>query len=235
MKVQHILPIIMVILYHNLLFAEVDLKKQFSSISILKDVIQKTTSKHQYDWRVDDYEIDLIYGYLDEQNNFENNISGIGFIFLNPNGFSYRIALARVNYWPTPSSNLVGRTPFKQRSGTNRYQLSFQGLLSIMEGRAITRLSPTISDIEFALFGFAGISYNHYLNRTTLAIKESIARFPGQDPMTPRFTLELGLKWNLYLPNSYGLTFEPSLGIPINSEGRLKYWMQFVVGSFVVL
>jgi len=201
-----------------------------SSEGLVQEALSEVKNPHAFDWRKSSYELELGYDYADEKNNFENDGAHLGLAFPTSSGFLTRLALRRMLVYGSESSNKVGRTPFRQPAGVSRYELMVGGGMSLVEGRAITRLSPWLPDLEHVLHFTFGVHYSHP-NKTWIPRRDDPPdTLPGQRPVNSRWVLEAGLKYQLYLPSAFGLFYEISRHFPLQPAAGQRSWTVFSGG-----
>jgi hypothetical protein len=179
----------------------------FESPGLLQDVISSIDNPLQYEWRRNDVELSLGYGYSDEQNNFESEVFEFGLGLPQRGGQIIRFNFRLIDVSETASSKKLGRTPFTQEATVRRYEIGLSFLYALMEGKQITRFSPAIPDLETVLLGVAGIHFAQPNRNWKNPIKRDVETFPGMSPVTYKYGLELGLEWQVFLPSSFGLKF----------------------------
>lgn len=202
---------------------------------IVADVVSEVRSPRAYDWRRNSYELQLGYGYIDEQNNFENEVFELMVGFPGSGGFMPRMGIRRVHMMGTPSSAKLARTPFKQEAGMTRYEVVGGFGMSLMEGRNFSRLSPWLGDFENVVMLWAGGHYSHPNATLTPKKNEKPKPMPGQKPVNQKFVIELGMRWSFYLPKNYGLYMEAMYQFPTSANEDLKSWNYFVGGVTVAV
>ena len=212
-------------------FADAD---PLSSTGLAQDVVSHATSPHAYDWRRADAELQAGYGYIDEANNFESDVFELGAGVPAGDGSLLRLGIRRAYVRSTPSSNDIGRTPFKQKALPTRYEVYGGYAFGLLEGRSMTRFSPTLPDFEHAMFLWTGAHYSH--PNAGLVPKRSAPppTLPGQDPVNAKIVLELGLRWQIYTPQSFGVFFEAMTCRPLGERGAhpWQYLASGVLWSF---
>ena len=201
-----------------------------SVAGIVKEVTSRAESPHAYDWRRAAAEVQLGYGYTAEANNFDTDTVELGVGIPVSGGSLLRFGLRRAMVHSTPSSNDIGRTPFKQGAQSTRYELFGGYGFGLLEGRSMTRFSPMLPDFEQILLAWGGAHYKH-LNRTWLPMRsDPQAPLPGQDPAYAKINIEIGLRWQVYMPQSFGLSFEAMQVRPMGGSGKLRYWAYYSGG-----
>ncbi|MCX6109529.1 MAG: hypothetical protein NTZ90_08005 [Proteobacteria bacterium] len=201
-----------------------------SVAGIVKEVTSRAESPHAYDWRRASAEVQLGYGYTAEANNFDTDTVELGVGIPVSGGSLLRFGLRRAMVHGTPSSNAIGRTPFKQGAQSTRYELFGGYGFGLLEGRSMTRFSPLLPDFEQVLLAWGGAHYNH-LNRTWIPMRsDPPAPLAGQDPAYAKINIEIGLRWQVYMPQSFGLSFEAIQVRPVGGSGQLRYWAYYSGG-----
>jgi hypothetical protein len=100
----------------------------------------------------------------------------------------------------------------------------------LIEGRALSRLSPLIVDVDQVVRAEASIHYSHPNSDPYPRRKKYFEPKLGQDPVNSTWVLELGVRWQLYLPESFGIYVEATEHLPLAETGDLKRWNAFIVG-----
>jgi hypothetical protein len=205
-----------------------------SATGLTQDVVSRAESPHVYDWRRADAELQAGYGYIDEANNFESDVFELGVGIPAGDGSLLRFGLRRAYVHGTPSSNDIGRTPFRQKALPTRYEAYGGYAFGLLEGRSMTRFSPTLPDFEHAMFFWAGAHYSHPNAGLVPKRSEPPKPLPGQDPVNAKIVLELGLRWQIYTPQSFGVFFEAMTCRPLGERGAppWQYLASGVLWSF---
>lgn len=193
---------------------------------MVPEVISRAESPHAYDWRAATFELQLGIGEVLENNNFNTAAYELaGGVPMQ--GSMLRFGLRRVDVFSTPSSDDIGRTPFKQAAQSTRYELFTSYAFGLLEGRAMTRFSPLLPDVENTLFLTIGAHYSH--PNASLIPRRSDTPPPlnGQEQVNANFVLELGLRYQVYLPQNFGLAIEAVENLPLGSTDALHHWAYF--------
>jgi hypothetical protein len=202
---------------------------------IVSEVVSESRSPRAYDWRKKAYELQLGYGYIDEENNFENEVFELMMGFPSDGGFMPRFGVRRVIVMGTESSDKLARTPFKQEAGMTRYEIVTGVGISLLEGRNFSRFSPGLGDFENVILAWGGIHYSHP-NATWIPKKnEKPRKLPGQKPVNQKIVFELGMRWAVYTPKDYGLYLEAMYHLPFGATEDLKDWNYFAGGIAVAV
>ncbi len=201
-----------------------------SAMSLAREVVQASQSLHAFDWRKMATELSFGYGYADEANNFDTESFNLGLGIPTGDGYLIQGGLRRTLVYSTPSTNQLGATPYLQEALTSRYELYGGLAASLVEGRAMSRLSPWLPDLEFVLFGVGRLHYS----RSTQDWQPWSSRKPpsklGQKPITSNLGAELGFRTQVYLPIHIGLYFEWLYIRPRSGGQDLKSWRYFEGG-----
>jgi hypothetical protein len=201
-----------------------------SSSSIISEVISRQSSPVSFDWRSAGFELNIGYGYIDEANNFENEVIEITPAFPSSSGITYKAIMRRVKVFATDSTNTLGRSPFVQAAGVTRYQLGAGINYSVLEGRSITLLSPSVPDFEHVLFLSGALTFNHPNDGLIPRKSEPPKILLGQRPVNSPIVYEFGLRWQIYTPKSLGFYFEMDRAIPASDTKELRGWTYFSMG-----
>lgn len=205
-------------------------RSHLSSAGLLEEVISQVENPHVFDWRKASFQLELGLGYPVETNNFESRAYELALGIPLNGGMIFRTGLRRVKVSETYSSRLIGRTPFLQEAGISRYDLIAGLDYSILEGRSITRFSKWIPDLQHVLFLKAAGYYSHPNASDMIKLKDKPQAYPGQDVFRSAVNLELGLKWQLYLPQAFGFYLEASQHYPLSRGDHLHSWLYFAGG-----
>ena len=198
--------------------------------SLVQDVISRSESPHVSDWRKYKFEMQAGYGYVEERNNFTNSAYELSGALPAGAGSQFRFGLRRVLMQRTDSTDKIARTPFKQAAQYSRYELQVAYAYGLMEGRAMTRLSPMIPDFEHATLINVGVHYNLPGEKTLPSRGTPPQPLPGQQPVNSNFNFEIGLRWHLYTPQTFGFYLEAAYQRPMSATGALKSWNYFSGG-----
>lgn len=213
-----------------------DTAQALSLPGLFDEVVTKTKAKHVYDWKRATYELQLGYGTVDEKNNFENAAWDLGFGVPTDSGWIFGGGLRRVIMASTASSDDVGRGPFTQDAQMTRYELYMNANWRILEGRAMTALTPWISDLEMATFLILGFHFNHPNKGNMPKKTDKPAPYTGQRQVNAEHVFELGLKWQVYTPQSFGMFFTIERQMPIlgntGNLGAFNYLSGGILWSF---
>jgi hypothetical protein len=196
----------------------------------VQEVISRSSSPHISDWRQASYELELGYGFSAERNNFDSETYEAAAGFPTGSGSLFRLGLRHASVHSTPSSTDMGRTPFTQSAQSTRYEFFGGYGWGLLEGRSMTQLTPLLPDVENATFFWIGGHYSLPDATWLPQIGNTPARMPGQDQVNARFNLELGLRWHVYFPRSFGIYFEAMQVRPIGGAGDLHYWAYYSGG-----
>jgi hypothetical protein len=201
-----------------------------TSMALAREIISASESKLIYDWRRSRFEASLGYGYTDEANSFNAEALDLGLGIPLGNGLRVSGGLRRILVYGTPSTNLLGRTPYLQESTMTRLEL-YGGIgLSLLEGRAISILSTWIGDLEQSLFGVVQIHWAQEQENLNPFARQKPKQKLGQKPVSSPLAFELGLRMNVYTTFNYGLYLEWLHVRPLNSGEYLVSWNQFAGG-----
>ena len=197
---------------------------------IVDEVVSRSESPHAYDWRSATAELEAAVGEVNAANNFDNEVYELAAGIPLGDGSLARFGVRRAQVYATPSSNMVGRTPFRQASLVTRYEVFGGYGFGLLEGRAMTRLSPWLGDVENALFLWGGAHFSHPNQSLVPKRSDDPTPLPGQAPIHAKIVVETGLRWHVYLPRSFGLAFEALYQHPLGGTDDLKSWTYFSGG-----
>lgn len=201
-----------------------------SAWAISREIVQGSAALHAYDWRKLNSEVYLGYGYADEANNFNTESYDLGIGLPQDSGYVFTLGLRRTNVYSTPSTNQLGSTPYLQEALTTRFELYGGVAASLLEGRAISRLSPWVQDLEFALFAVGRIHLSRATeDRNPMSSKKPKVKL-GQKPIISTFGLEVGFRGQIYFPLDIGIFFEAMHNRPKQGGDQLKSWASFEGG-----
>ncbi len=206
------------------------LANPLQSASIVEEVLSQTSSPHAFDWRRSLLEIRGGYGFVHEANNFENEAFALGVSIPSLYGSSLRVNIRRVNVYSTSSSRMLGRTPFQQAAQLTRYELGIGAGYYLLEGRAFSRLSPVVADLEFTLSGVVGLHYNHENAGRLPKFGDRPKLYVGQERAYSKLTWELGLEWVVYFPSALGIMLEMQYQTAPGTDSALSDWWYFSGG-----
>jgi hypothetical protein len=214
------------ILLSTIGIAEVDFEP-LTSTGLTDDVMSSVKNPTVFDWR-NRTEFDLGYVHVDERNNFESSGYKIGMGIPFGSGMGLRLGLSRIEIRETKSSRDVGRTPFKQGAGVNRYELMFGFAISVLEGRSITWFSPFFPDFSHALSFVIGGHVAHPNEGWMPQKNDKQEPYPGQDQWKHRYAIEAALRWQMYFPAGIGIYFETTRNFALAGHGQ--QWQNYTTG-----
>jgi hypothetical protein len=193
-----------------------------TSGTLVEEVLsQSKPDPHHYDWRADSLTVNFGYGNVTEYNSFKSSYFQLGMTTAISDNWIFLTDLRRVMVQGTDSSEKFGQTPFSQSAQPSRYELMAGLGVAILDGRSQTLLSPRITDLQHALYAIAGAQYNYFPSKP----EEPLA---GMQPAYYDWTAQAGLRWNIYLPHSFGVAFEWDYCFPLTmSQQDLGSWQRF--------
>lgn len=204
----------------------------FTAASTINEVMSQSASPHTYDWREATFELEFGADYADEANNYDTDGWHLGASLPTAGGFVVRFLIRRIYVHATHSGELIGRTPFRQAAQPTRYEYALGGGWALLEGRSMSRLSPLISDLEHVLLATFGVHYTDPNSGTIPKRGDDTGLLPGQSKSYSNLNLELGLRWNLYIPAGFGVFFEMQKNWPRSTGANgIKTWQTFTAGG----
>lgn len=204
----------------------------FTAAGAINEVMSQSTSPHAYDWREAAFELEIGADYADEANNYDTNGWHIGASVPTGGGFVFRLLIRRMYVHASHAGELIGRTPFRQAAQPTRYEYALGGGWALLEGRSMSRLSPLISDLEHVMLATFGLHYTDPNSGTIPKMGDDTGLLPGQSKEYSNWNLELGLRWNIYLPRGAGIFFEMQKNWPRTvSENGVASWQTFTAGG----
>lgn len=201
-----------------------------TSMALAREIILASESKLVYDWRRSTLEATLGYGYADEANSFNAEAFDLGVGIPLGGGLRASGGLRRILVYGTPSTNLLGKTPYLQESTMTRLELYGGMGLSLLEGRSISILSTWLGDLEQALFGVVQFHISQdQENYNPLSPRKPKQKL-GQKPVSAPMAFELGLRMHVYTVFDWGLYLEWLHMRPLKSGEYLTSWNQLTGG-----
>ena len=89
-----------------------------------------------------------------------------------------------------------------------------------------------LADLDHVMHLTFGIHYTHANNRDTPMLEDEPEAFPGQRKSEPTWVGELGVRWQLYFPQSFGFFFEAARHFTIRgTDHGLTNWTYFSLGT----
>ncbi len=207
-----------------------DAADAFATSSLVQEVISRAESPHSSDWRTYVAELQLGIGYVNERNNFTNSAYELSGAIPAGAGSQFRFGLRRVFMSGTESTDKIARTPYKQAAQYSRYEIQLAYAFGLMQGRAMTRLSPRLPDFEHTTLINVGAHYNLPSDKALPQRGKTPRPMPGQQPVNNNLNLEIGLRWHVYTPQSFGFYMEAIHDRPLGNASSLNYWSYFSCG-----
>jgi hypothetical protein len=202
-----------------------------SSGGIVAEVISVSETPHIYDYRKVAYELSLAYGGVQEANNFDTDTFDLGVGFPAGGLGMGRISLRRSWVKGTKSSDMLGRTPFRQEAQMTRYEIAGAYNIVLLEGRSMTRISPLLPDFEQILYGVGGVHYGLPTKSLAPRLNDPPEALGGQKPVKATIVVELGLRWAVHIPQMFGLYTEALYQRALRGGGEdLSSWSYFAGG-----
>jgi hypothetical protein len=196
-----------------------------TSGTLVEEVLSRSENPSTWDWRHPRVQVELGFTTLDEANSFTSKSYNLGVSRPLGRGWIARGQVRRAVTSGTASSNAVSLTPFSQAAQPTRWEFLAGGAYTLMDGRSSTLLSPKITDLGHSLAVLAGLQYNYFSNTDPEPI-------PGMRALYYKFVGELGLRFQVYLPEHLGLAFDWTYSLPLSRpDDDLDSWQRFT-GSF---
>ncbi|MBP6218320.1 MAG: hypothetical protein KA436_07020 [Oligoflexales bacterium] len=208
-----------------------DTVEDFSSQVLVPEIISSSKSPMVYDWRKSSFSLELGLVQFHEKNSFKGGDFDYALMGMIPTleGQIFRFGIRRIEVLETPSTRLIGRTPFKQTASVSRYEVFGQWGFSLMEGRSISRIS-FLPSLETVLWGLVGAHLSQPSRTWVPKLKGRSEPYPGQNAVNSTFVVELAVLWQVYLPNRIGFFVEGVYNIPIRDMADLSSWSYTVIG-----
>lgn len=204
----------------------------FHEGSIIDQVLMESQTPKIYDWRNSQYQLDLGIENVNEGNVFPSKGWRLGAGFSLGGGVMLRTGLKRIEVASSPPGKMLEKTPFRQYGQPNRWELYGIGSYSLLEGRTSSRLSPWISDTESVFSAEAGLHYVYPSQRWLSKRKDEKKRLEGQTLGYSLLVLNLGLRYQVFLPSGVGIYFEGMYQLPLKKiDASLGSWNSFSVGT----
>lgn len=206
----------------------------FDEGSVLDQVIMESQAPKIYDWRNSNYELELGIDGVNERNVIPSDgwHAGVGFSL--GGGFLFRTGLRRISVHSDTAGRMIAKTPFRQIAQPTRWEVYGQFGYSLLEGKSSSRLSPIISDVESVFSLEAGVHYVHPSSKFIPTKKGDRARVAGQTIGVSAWVIDLGLRYQIYLPSGFGLFFLTNYQIPRSYMGpALGHWTGTSIGGVV--
>lgn len=206
----------------------------FDEGSVLDQVIMESQAPKIFDWRNSGYELELGIDDVNERNVIPSDGWHAGAGFSLGGGFMFRTGLRRINVHSDTAGRMVEKTPFRQTAQPTRWEVYGLFGYSLLEGRSSSRLSPILSDVE-SVFGLeAGVHYVHPSSTFIPTKKGDRARVAGQRVGVSSWVIDLGIRYQIYLPSGLGVFFSTNYQIPRSYMGpALGHWTGVSVGGVV--
>lgn len=192
-----------------------------ASGSLAEEVmVQSGDRPHIWDWRHDFLTIEAGYTSLQELNSFHSSSYNFGLSRPISGPWILRLGVRKVSTTGTPSSELLGMTPFSQAAQPSRLEFIGGIGFALMDGRGATPFSPYITDVGYALYAIADVQYNYFSSRDPEPIS-------GMRAIYYDYVAEAGLRYQIFLPQSLGLGLEWTYSVPLrNANGDLNSWQR---------
>ena len=208
----------------------------FDEGSVLDQVIMSSDAPKVYDWRNADYELELGLDDVDEQNVFPSRGFHLGAGFSLGGGWQFRTGLRRIEVRSSGAGRMIEKTPFRQPGQPTRWEMYGAIGLSLLEGRTSSRFSPLFTDFESVLSAELGAHYAHPSSHYLPTKKGERDREDGQSVGVSCWVIDLGLRYEVFLPRGFGLFMTSAMQFPVSHiDGPLAQWTAFSVGTVVAI
>ena len=197
-----------------------------SSGALVEEVMTQSSDPRAHDWRRPRFGLDLGYGAVHEENSFKTRSFSLGAFTSVSRGWIARGAVRMTTVEATGSSRSLAKTPFSQAGQPSRTELMAGAGYALLEGRSATPASPSITDLDHALYAIGGAQYNLFKSKDAEPISAMQAVYYD-------FAAEAGLRFEAYLPRSLGLALEWTYAVPLTGANPdLPGWQRF--GGYLV-
>lgn len=192
-----------------------------TSGSLVEEVLATGPTPKTWDWRHDTLVLDLGYTVINEKNSFQSFSSSVGISRPLNESWLMRLALRQVKTEATPSSELLGLTPFSQAGLPSRKELLLGVGYTLLDGRSAAPWSPRITDLGHALYLLGGLQYHLYENKDPEPLS-------GMRALYPTLAAEGGFLLKIYLPQNLSLSLEWTLSQALDQDDSdLQTWTRF--------
>ena len=191
-----------------------------SSGYLIEEVLSQTKDPKEYDWRRIPLQVHFTFFNVLESNIFEARSYQLGLTRSLSGPWSLRGALRRTSVVESSSSRMIAQTVFSQAGQPSRYEILAGAGFTLLDGRTATALSPRTTDLGHALTAHAGLVYSKYDSKDPAPIS-------GMRAVYNDLSIETGLRFQIFLPQSLGLGFEWAYGLPLSGrDPDLPNWQR---------
>lgn len=203
----------------------------FDEGSLLDQAIMESQAAKIYDWRNSAWELEAGIDEVDERNVFPASGWHVGAGFSLGGGIMIRSGVRRMEVSGSSAGHMLEKTPFRQFSQPSRWEFYGAGSYSLLEGRTSSRLSQWISDTESVLSVDGGIHYVFPSQKWPPKRKQEKKRLEGQTIGYSLLVLDLGLRYQFFVPSGVGFFLEGLVQIPMKEiDPSLGRWNSFSMG-----
>jgi hypothetical protein len=204
----------------------------FNEGSVLDQVIMESEAPKVFDWQNSQWELELGLDNVNERNVFPSSGWHAGAGFALGGGFMMRTGLRRVMVSSSSAGSMLEKTPFRQVGQPTRWEVYGLASYSLLEGRTSSRLSPYLSDAESVFSVEAGAHYVHPSRNLMPTKNGERSRVPGQKIGVSSWVLDLGVRYEFYVPSGVGLFLSMAYQIPRSYIGpALGHWTVISLGT----
>ena len=203
----------------------------FDEGSLLDQAIMESQAAKIYDWRNSAWLLEAGLDEINERNIFPASGWHVGAGFSLGGGFVLRSGVRRIEVSESPAGKMLEKTPFRQFAQPSRWEFYGAGSYSLLEGRTSSRLSQWISDTESVLSMEGGIHYVFPSGKWPPKRKQEKKRLEGQTIGYSLLVLDLGLRYQFFVPAGVGFFLEGLIQIPMKEiDPSLGRWNSFSFG-----
>lgn len=187
---------------------------------LVEEVLSQSEDAKGYDWRRMNLQLDFNAAFVYEANIFKSQSYGLGAFRALGRGWLLHGAVRRTETSETQSSRQMALTIYSQAAQPSHWELLLGAGYTLLDGRSATALSPRITDLGHALIAMAGVHYNIFDNRDP-------APLPGMRALYYDLVAEAGLRLQIFLPHSLGVSIEWTLEAPLRGgDPELPHWQR---------
>lgn len=188
---------------------------------LVEEVLSESQNSHAFDWRRNPLLVEVGYALLQEENSFRSSAYTIGVATSFGDAWIGRVAYRKVRTQGSAASESLSQTPFSQAGQPSRNELLVGVGYALVDGRGATPLAPRITDVGSVLYALAGLQYNHFANKDSEPV-------PGMQAVYSPIVLEVGLREQVFLPQSFGFAVEWTISTPVKDRNPdLPNWQRF--------
>jgi hypothetical protein len=203
----------------------------FDEGSIIDQAIMEGQASKIYDWRNSAWQWEVGLDEINERNLFHASGWHVGTGFSLGGGWMLRSGIRRIEVSASPAAKMLEKTPFRQFAQPSRWEIFGSGSYSLLEGRTSSRLSQWISDTESVLSVEGGIHYVFPSRKWPPKSKQESKRLEGQSVGYSLLVLDLGLRYQFFVPAGVGFFLEGLIQVPMKKiDPSLGMWNSFSFG-----